>query len=57
VVTKAIAARPAWGTVDLDNGRRADILVRFDGFRGTYVFHGHNLGHEDMTVMANFEVV
>jgi spore coat protein A, manganese oxidase len=31
------------------------VLVRFDGYRGRYVFHCHNLEHEDM--MANFEVV
>jgi spore coat protein A len=44
-------------TVNLDNGGRADVLVRFDGFRGKYVFHCHNLEHEDMMMMANFEVV
>jgi FtsP/CotA-like multicopper oxidase with cupredoxin domain len=31
------------------------LLVRFDGYRGKYTFHCHNLGREDM--MANFEVV
>jgi FtsP/CotA-like multicopper oxidase with cupredoxin domain len=34
-----------------------DVLLRFDGFRGKYVFHCHNLEHEDMMMMANFEVV
>ncbi len=43
-------------TVNLDNGGRAEILVRFDGYRGRYVFHCHNLEHEDM-MMANFDVV
>ena len=33
------------------------MLVRFDGYRGRYVFHCHNLEHEDMMMMANFEVV
>ncbi|SEH02625.1 spore coat protein A [Nonomuraea solani] len=44
-------------TVNLDNGGRAEILIRFDGYRGRYVFHCHNLEHEDMMMMANFEVV
>ncbi|WP_198284976.1 multicopper oxidase family protein [Saccharomonospora cyanea] len=43
-------------TVDLDNGGEAEILLRFDGYRGRYVFHCHNLEHEDMMMMANFEV-
>ncbi|MGL5911705.1 MAG: multicopper oxidase domain-containing protein, partial [Phycicoccus sp.] len=44
-------------TVNLDNGGRADLLVRFDGYRGRYVFHCHNLEHEDMMMMATFEIV
>ncbi|MHA7246847.1 multicopper oxidase family protein [Arthrobacter tecti] len=43
-------------TVNLDNGGRADLLIRFDGYRGKYVLHCHNLEHEDMMMMANFEV-
>ena len=34
-----------------------DVLARFEGYRGHYVFHCHNLEHEDMMMMANFEVV
>lgn len=44
-------------TVNLDNGGRAELPIRFDGYRGRYVFHCHNLEHEDMMMMANFEVV
>ncbi|WP_232664912.1 multicopper oxidase family protein [Pseudonocardia sp. TRM90224] len=44
-------------TVNLDNGDHADLLVRFDGHRGRYVLHCHNLEHEDMMMMANFDVV
>jgi spore coat protein A len=44
-------------TVNLDNGGDVELLIRFDGFRGKYVFHCHNLEHEDMMMMANFEVV
>jgi spore coat protein A, manganese oxidase len=44
-------------TVDLTSGEVARVLFRFDGYRGRYVFHCHNLEHEDMMMMANFEVV
>ncbi len=44
-------------TVGLGSGEEARVLVRFDGYRGRYVFHCHNLEHEDMMMMANFEVV
>jgi spore coat protein A len=44
-------------TVDLTSGEEASVLVRFDGYRGRYVLHCHNLEHEDMMMMANFEVV
>jgi spore coat protein A, manganese oxidase len=44
-------------TIDLRPAEAAEILVRFDGWAGKYVFHCHNLEHEDMMMMANFEVV
>jgi spore coat protein A len=44
-------------TVDLAPGEEARVIARFDGYRGKYVFHCHNLEHEDMMMMANFEVV
>ncbi len=44
-------------TLDVPPGQVARVLVRFDGYRGKYVFHCHNLEHEDMMMMANFEVV
>ena len=43
-------------TVSLEGGS-VRVLVRFEGWRGRYVFHCHNLEHEDMMMMANFEVV
>ncbi|NKQ53961.1 multicopper oxidase domain-containing protein [Amycolatopsis sp. K13G38] len=43
-------------TVDLDSGDQAEVLVQFDGYRGKYVLHCHNLEHEDMMMMANFQV-
>lgn len=33
------------------------VVARFEDYRGRYVFHCHNLEHEDMMMMANFEVV
>ncbi len=44
-------------TVNLNSGGETEVLIRFDGYRGKYVFHCHNLEHEDMMMMANFEVV
>jgi spore coat protein A, manganese oxidase len=44
-------------TIDLGPGQAANILVRFSDYRGRYVFHCHNLEHEDMGMMGNFEVV
>ncbi|MEO8069820.1 MAG: multicopper oxidase family protein, partial [Acidobacteriota bacterium] len=44
-------------TIALTAGETANILVPFLGYRGRYVFHCHNLEHEDMAMMANFEVV
>jgi spore coat protein A, manganese oxidase len=44
-------------TIDLRPLEVARVLARFDGYRGKYVFHCHNLEHEDMMMMSNFEVV
>ncbi len=44
-------------TVLLDDGETVEVLVRFDHFRGLYLLHCHKLEHEDMGMMANFEVV
>jgi spore coat protein A, manganese oxidase len=44
-------------TIDLAPGQIARILIRFDGYKGRYVFHCHNLEHEDMAMMGNFEVI
>jgi len=43
-------------TIDLQSGEQAEIIARFNGYRGRYVFHCHNLEHEDM-MMGNFQVV
>jgi spore coat protein A, manganese oxidase len=44
-------------TVDVLPGQIVRVISRFDGYRGKYVFHCHNLEHEDMMMMANFRVV
>ncbi|MFG3344769.1 multicopper oxidase family protein [Streptomyces sp. NPDC048018] len=44
-------------TVSLRPGESAEILTRWDGYRGRYLFHCHNAEHEDMGMMANLEVV
>ncbi|MFO7635381.1 MAG: multicopper oxidase domain-containing protein, partial [Caldilinea sp.] len=44
-------------TVLVMPGERVRIAVRFDGYRGRYLFHCHNLEHEDSGMMRNFEVV
>ncbi|QCO98450.1 multicopper oxidase family protein [Arthrobacter sp. 24S4-2] len=41
-------------TIDLRPAEEAAIAIRFDGYAGKYVFHCHNLEHEDMAMMANF---
>jgi blue copper oxidase len=44
-------------TVLLNNKETVDVLVRFDAYRDHYVMHCHQLEHEDMGMMMNFEVV
>jgi spore coat protein A len=43
-------------TVFLEGGK-VRVVARFDGYRGRYVFHCHNLEHEDMMMMSNFKVI
>jgi len=44
-------------TVLLNDKETVDVLIRFDRYRGLYVMHCHQLEHESMGMMANFEVV
>lgn len=44
-------------TISLRPGEAAEIITRFDGYRGRYLFHCHNAEHEDMGMMANLEIV
>jgi spore coat protein A, manganese oxidase len=43
-------------TVDVRPGEYADVAVRFEQHRGRYLLHCHNLEHEDMGMMAAFQV-
>lgn len=44
-------------TVRVDAGETVRVLTQFDAQQGLYVFHCHNLEHEDNGMMANFEIV
>jgi spore coat protein A len=44
-------------TIDLRPAEEAAIIARFDGYAGRYVFHCHNLEHEDMAMMGNLVTV
>jgi spore coat protein A len=43
-------------TIDMRSGESAEIIARFTSYRDKYVFHCHNLEHEDIAIMPNFEV-
>jgi spore coat protein A len=44
-------------TIDLRPSEHVSVIARFTGYKGRFVFHCHNLEHEDMAMMGNFEVV
>jgi FtsP/CotA-like multicopper oxidase with cupredoxin domain len=44
-------------TVLLEDRETVEVLIRFDAYRGVYLIHCHKLEHEDLGMMANFEVV
>jgi FtsP/CotA-like multicopper oxidase with cupredoxin domain len=41
----------------LRDGETVDVLIRFDGQRGRYLIHCHQLEHEDRGMMQAFEVL
>ena len=43
--------------MDLVPGEAVEVITRLEGYRGRYVFHCHNLEHEDMGMMATFQTV
>ena len=59
VLSRGIGAPGAYDqgwkdTIDLRPAEEATIIVTFDDYTGRYVFHCHNLEHEDMAMMGNF---
>lgn len=44
-------------TMDIPDNELVEVLVKFTGYQGRYVFHCHNLEHEDMGMMGNLDVV
>ncbi|ADD44302.1 multicopper oxidase family protein [Stackebrandtia nassauensis] len=44
-------------TVDMRPLEVVEVLIKFEGYKGRYMLHCHNLEHEDMAMMANFDVV
>jgi blue copper oxidase len=37
-------------------GERVRIVMKFEDFTGLYLYHCHNLEHEDMGMMRNYQV-
>lgn len=44
-------------TVVVRSNETVRVIARFTPFTGKYIFHCHNLAHEDHAMMSNFEVV
>jgi spore coat protein A, manganese oxidase len=44
-------------TVRADHGMVTRIIIPFEGFAGRYVWHCHNLEHEDNEMMRPFDVI
>ena len=44
-------------TILLMAGERVQVRLRFEDFTGLYLYHCHNLEHEDMGMMRNYKIV
>ena len=44
-------------TVRVDPAATVRIIMRFDSFTGKYMYHCHNLAHEDHSMMAQMQVL
>ncbi len=44
-------------TVELGPDDKAAVFIKFRTFHRRYVFHCHNLEHEDMAMMGVFNVI
>lgn len=38
-------------------GDRVQVIKRFNTFKGIFIYHCHNLEHEDMSMMRNFKII
>ena len=43
-------------TVLVMPGEKVKVLLKFEDFTGLYLYHCHNLEHEDMGMMRNYRV-
>lgn len=43
-------------TVNLADGTSAEVFMKFRTFKGPFAFHCHNVEHEDLRMMKNFNV-
>ena len=43
-------------TVNLAGGDEVEVFLRFRDFPGPWVFHCHNIEHEDHFMMARYDV-
>lgn len=44
-------------TVLVTPGERVRLVMKFEDYNGLYLYHCHNLEHEDMGMMRNYEIV
>ena len=44
-------------TIVLGPNSEVEVFVKFDNYRGPFVFHCHNVEHEDHQMMARFDVI
>lgn len=55
---KLIATEKGWkDTVLLMPGEKVRLIMTFPNYTGTFVFHCHNLEHEDDGMMLNYKIV
>jgi spore coat protein A len=43
-------------TIDLRPAEQVAVIARFTDYPGRFIYHCHNLEHEDMAMMANMQV-
>jgi spore coat protein A len=44
-------------TVRVDPSATVRVVMKFEGFAGRYMYHCHNLAHEDHSMMGQMRVV